>query len=306
MIKYLIVFLINFCFLFSVKAENLPDWYKDTENTKLYIYGLGKGNNLEKAIKVALNNIKENFLKKSENSKIDINLLNFSNYEIEKQENINNINYILLVIRRNELLGLQLQQLNEIVLNIENLYNFLDKKNDLVKLTKFEEIQKFINEMNNKIEIIKLIDNKFNDNKYNLLRKRIENKYINLLNNMDIKIEIEQKRAKSLLKYIIYNIRKNNFIKINDKSNNTLRLSYKIKMLNVENNYNVNILFYTKIFDKDGNLMNYNSFNYSFSSNNSFTDAIETIMENFKEDLKSGKIKIIDFAIKNKYNHLLM
>ncbi len=300
MIKYFIIFIINFCFLFNLKAEILPDWYKDTKNTKLYIYGLGKGENLDNAIKAALDNVKEKFLKKNEDYKININLLNFSNYEIEKKEKIDDIYYILLTIRRSELYNLQLQQLNEIVLDIENLYNFLDKKNDFVKFTKFEEILKLVNEMNNKIEIIKLIDNKFNYNRYNLLYKKVENKYINLLNNLDIKIEIEQKRIKPLLKFVMHNIRKNNFVRINDKSKNTLRLYYKIKMLNVENNYNVDILFYVKILDKDDNLVNYNSFNYSFSSTNSFADAIDAIINEFKKDLKSGKIKIIDFALKNK------
>lgn len=293
---FFIVFFINLCFTtFNLKAEILPNWYKSVENTKLYIYGFGYGNNLAESVKDALENIKKNLLKNYEGSDLDINLINFSNYDIEKQEKIGDKIYISLVLRRNELYSLQLQQLNELFLNINNLYEFLDKKNNFVKFVKFKEILNLANEMKEKIKIIKLID-RFDDSKYSRLCKKLEQEYVNLTNNLDVRIEIDRKKIGFLLDSVIKNVEKNSPVKVDKNSKNVLNLTYKAKMIKVDDNYVVNVLFCAKILDKNGDLISYDSFEYGADSGVSFDDAVVKAVENFGNDLDGGVVEVVNIG----------
>lgn len=300
--KASIVLLFFTYIFFNTKAiaSNNLEWYNNKiENSKLYIYGVGNGMNLDDATKSALNDIKQDFIKnkaklennETNNKTVNMNYLNFSNYEIEKSKKYKNIYYILINIKRNELYNLQLDNLIDINNNIEKQYNFLKDKNDFVKINKFKEILKLIEEAKNKILIIKMIDS-FDKSKYIKFYNKIENEYNNLLKHININVIIEKDNLLPL-EETIYNNIINNGIKINKKSKNTLYISYITKKLFINNAYNYNILIYCKILDYNNKLMYYNSFNYTYTSNISFKDAKNKILETFENDLKT--IKVINY-----------
>lgn len=311
MFSRFIIFFIFFLSLTRANAISLPSWYEEgRNNNRLYIYSTGSGLTVEKAVESAFHNIKNEFMIKNDNEKdiyeitkdnavaddysksgLNINLLNFSNYKLEKMEQIDGYYYVLINIKRNELFNLQRQQLDEIVMTLNKLYLSLSKKNDFAKINKFSYIYGLINEIRDKVKIIKLIGN-FNGTRYLELCKKIEKEYKKVLENLDIKIFFEKQDLVPLLNAISNNVARNNYIKVNDRSKNILYISYTTEKIKVNNYYNIDMLFYMKVVDKNNNLVNYNSFNYKSTSTEGFDGAIYSAIEHFKNDLYENKISI--------------
>lgn len=295
----LLIFNINFLF-----AKNkIPEWYYDKpEDVKLYIYSVSKGKNLQTAINDALNNIYLNVYNKINNTNIvndddvsnrKINI-NFSNYVIEKNVNVNNVSYVLINLKRNELFEKQLNDINFIDTDITNKYSAIIKENIFIKIHKLNEILSLIDNVNEKIQIIKTIDN-FNDTKLQKKYSNIKKDFDNIFNNISVSIELPE----DLLN--LYDILKENLainnISINKNSLNNLTIKQKTITEKIHNTFVVKTIFVCELKNKN-NLILYKTFDYTYTTKNESDIIINKNITSFINDLKNNKIDIINIITK--------
>lgn len=262
---------------YNVKAEE-PTWYTDKpDNTKLYLYSSGIGNDISEAILDALNGI----IVLDDNYSNNIHI-NFTNYTIENSSKYNNKQYVLIAVKRNELFNLQIDNLKIINDIIENKYKNLSN-NDFKNKKEIKDIISLIEEAKEKILIIKTIDN-FNDSKiikkYNNILKKLND--IKLTLNIDIK-----NQELDILRDDLDNIILDYGIKNTKKSKNILVVDMEVKKNKIHNSFIVNNRIKMSILDENNKIIKYNYRNYETISDVSYLAAYETNMFEIKNNLKN-------------------
>jgi hypothetical protein len=285
-------------FSFGLSAGNKYDWYYDKlRDNELYLYGVGNSDiDIEYAVKKAMDNIVRGvFENSSEILNIDYESFrksfNFPSYNIENNAKSDGVWYVLISVKRNELFELQLNNLDEIDKNITKSYNFLKNKNEFVKIKNVDKLLKLIKKAEDKIEVIWTI-NEFNETKYTDRYKRIIKEYKELSKNLNINIKVENTEIKDSKSEIEYYFNKKN-IKVKEKSNNTLYVSYVNRKLPSNNSFDNNIFLTVKFMDKDNNMLYYNSYVYDTKINNisnNINDKIILLLDNFFGDINSLKV----------------
>lgn len=262
----------------------IPDWYNEpTKDTDIHFYGTGSGLSINEAIAVALHNISNRLTSNNNNLRV-----NFPNYELEKVEKDGKHFYIILSVAKAELFNKQIKDLEDINRRIKDNINFIEDKNDFVKLIKLIEIENIITEAKNKIKTANLID-KFNDKEYIKYYNTIIEGKNKLLNNFKVEIVFLNDSIANLKEDISTFLRKNN-IEITNKSNNILYVSTITKNELINGEFFVTVIFQLKLVC-DGKLANYSSYNYSSHSIVDFNEAMKNCINKFKKDIINDRIK---------------
>ncbi len=271
--------------VFSTKVfAVIPDWYNEpTKDTDIHFYGTGSGLSINEAIAVALHNISNRLTSNNNNLRV-----NFPNYELEKVEKDGKYFYIILNVAKAELFSQQIKDLEDINKRIKDNIDFLEDKNNFIKITKFVEIDNIIVEAKNKLKTIKLID-KFDDREYNKFYDSIEKERNKLLKNFKIKIVFLDETIIDITNSI-FALLENNNIEITNESDNILYISTVTKKEQINGKFFMTVIFQFKLVC-NSKLANYSSYNYSSHSIVDFNEAMKNSINKFKKDIINDRIK---------------
>ena len=278
MFKILVLFflLLNY----KIQARE-PIWYKTKpENTKLYLYSSGVGNDMNEAILDALNGI----IILDDNYSDNIHI-NFTNYTIEDSIIDDNKQYVLIAVKRNELFNLQIDNLKILNEAINNKYkNILDS--DFKDKKEIQEVIDLIGEAKTKIKVIKTIntfDSRKIDKKYNEILKNLDN--------IDLSLNIDNKTLLSFNEEL-ENILLDNNIKFNKRSNNVLTLDMDVKKKKIHNSFIVHNKVMIYIIN-NGKVVKYNYKDYESISNVDFKIAYKSNILKIKKDLNNLFVELL-------------
>jgi len=285
------------------KELSYPLLYTTPQNSDdTYLYGVGEGENLEYATKDALIDIssklsitissnskiyKESIVKYREyikkeisqniNSKIEE--LTFLNYKIEKSEKIKFNSFIVLVkVEKKKVIETLKNDTLLVITKFNNLEKISKNIDPLNKYIKYKKILEEFYFISNKIEILKNLDNTYDEkeilNTINKIINTIEKAKTNIsftlknkTNNTTVVDKIKEEITKN--GFQIYNTKEATYnIDINNRENK--KLSYEIYLL--ENNITVDIYFNKQIISSK-------IFTSKGASSNSFDDALYNSIE---------------------------
>ncbi|MDR1498886.1 MAG: hypothetical protein LBS34_01175 [Rickettsiales bacterium] len=280
-----------FVLVSAAKAESLPSWYiNKPDDSKLYYYGTGTDEkSVENAAIFALGNILRDIYEKNRDRlNIDFetfkNSINFPKYNIESAEKIGDLFYVIITIRKNELFNLQLSNLEETHRDILKKFGELKGKNKFVVVSNLEKILKLVSSAENKMAIIGVLG-KFTETKYQNTYEKVRNKYDDILQNLDLRIVMEQPELEQLRKTLA-NYIENRGIKVDNGAKNTLFVSFRNKKLFLYNIFSVNILVSFRIMDDNDKLLYYESIESEAQSTEGYANATNMALNNVKNMCK--------------------
>ncbi len=145
----LFYFILIVCFIYPVfSSENKDCWYnKKIENNKIFLYEKGSGNTKEDAINDALNKFYETFIEQNDLYEINFDYIfynkeyirnlyselenNINLYSVENIDYYDNTYYVLLSLKRKEIIDYYTKELDYINGKINSLYDTLKNSNIL-------------------------------------------------------------------------------------------------------------------------------------------------------------------------------
>ena len=288
-------------FLFFIKFTYsqilAPEWFlEEKKSNKLYFFVRAIGETKKEAVYNAEKNIimqlnqeyKDSFFKDNKHN-TDI-LIPTSN--IEKEEKFKGKYYILMSIQKNDLFIHEFNIFNDLNNTINQKYEFINDKNIFTKLEVFKDLEELINKAKHKIIILKNIDKDFQGEIFLKSYEEILDDFESFKNDINIKIEFVNANqafmgeiGEILNKYIS----KIKFFKIDEKSNNILKIETVLKEEKFYTKFVVNLNIFFKL-EFQGNIVKYDSVNIQRSSKKSFKLAKEKLkqdleMEIFKKNI---------------------
>lgn len=232
----------------------MPSWYINApSNNNLYLYGEGEGSTLQEAKDNALNsmasrlvvsvgstiqtitNLSHNSNKKdiynkniSQNLKIDVQKIKFTNATVLRSQKIDNNFYILMEVDREELFNNKKKEFDIADNELVKTYNSLENYGKLEQINILENIYPKIDKAKKQTVILNAINNSFDVKPY--ITKY--NKYINTIsdikNNLTIQV-ITNKKDNYFADNLIDLLNQNNY-KVNyNKSDVKIKIDSKIK-----------------------------------------------------------------------------
>lgn len=267
--------LLFFIIIFNNSLAREPDWYREKPgDDKLYIYSTGCGDDISEAITNALNNIVDI----NENYSDNIHI-NFSNYTIKRSERIDNMEYILIRVKRNELFNLQIDNLKIINDAIEKKFANLPT-NSFKKISEIRDIEELINLAQRKIEIIKQI-NEFSGRKFTKRYKQILKELDK--NILYLAINIDNSELLPLNDRISEILEKHNII-VDEKSENILVVKIENNKQKLHNSFLVNTKI-TLSIEENGDIVKYAYKNYTSEGSGGFDAAFRNNLKSIEKDL---------------------
>jgi hypothetical protein len=268
--------------LYGVAGAVLPEWRISKPNdNNLYIYESGEGKTKDEAIADAIDNLSKRISLETGGWGVDTrDIISFPPYFPEQSIKNDDTHYVLLSFNKKEFFQLQIKNLQDDEKFLLNQLKILEKKNDLLKLRGYEDINEIITDIKLRIQTIKFFEN-FDDSKYKKLFEKIDNDYQRLLKHLNISIIIEDKRLEGLYDDIKrYFDRKGAMVK--NKSNNTFVVETDMESDYLYGNYLIsgNVKFLLKSQNK---IVLYSSVSVQCDSVVGYGDCFEKIALQLKE-----------------------
>lgn len=287
----LFYFILIVCFIYPVYSEeNGSFWYnKKVENNKIFLYEKGSGNTKEDAINDALNKFYETFIEQNDLYEINFDFVfynkeyirnlyselenNINLYSVETIDYYDNTYYVLLSLKRKEIVDYYAKELNYINDKINLLYDALKNSNVLTGYSLKNVLQVYLNNAK-KLTIILYNLDKINTKKYWDEYEKIEKYINNHIYSVDLKSNNNNKFA--YVENNIKNILEKENVKINNYSNDMLLVNIINNRKKIDNYYVVDfgISLYLK---HNGRNINYKYINFVEKSDKNYNEIYEKI-----------------------------
>lgn len=304
-----------FCVLFilflifnAYSAENNNYWYNNKiENTKIFLYEKGVGNSKDEAINDALNKIYRTFMAYNDLYEINFDYIFYNNeyahnlynelnndidlYTIEKIDYYNNKYYVLLSIKRKELVDYYTKELDYVNAKIELFFDKLKNDNIIANFSIKNLLKIYLNNAK-KLTIILYNLDKINTKKYWNEYEKIE-KYMNYhIYSVDLKSNNNDKFL--FVENNIKDILLSENVKIDNYSDNMLLVNIINNRKKIGNYYTVDfgISLYLK---HNGRNINYKYINFIEKSDKNYNEVYETLKCKINEFFEKNNTLILLF-----------
>lgn len=293
----------------AIAKKEYPSWYiNPTKNSYLYLYGVGKGYDIDEASKNALIDLssklsisissEQTSLKKSyfkyreyvekefqETISSKTETLNFPNYEVDKTEKMSYKELIVSVkVEREKLVNLLKSEINQTIKNYYSDENSIKNEDALTQYINYKNSFEKLFSKVNKVEILKNLDDDFSDKEYKTL---LDNSY-DKINYNKSKISFYINEDKQILVNKLKESLTSLGFKIAEFKNAThdIEVESIINRKNPQGFYIVDNNSSIKIYYKESLILSKNFYSKGVSSN-SYKDALNDSFEKIEfQDLK--------------------
>ncbi|MBD3841188.1 MAG: LPP20 family lipoprotein [Campylobacterales bacterium] len=301
------------------KELTLPNWYvQSPSNSELYLYGEGSGSTLEQAQQNALNNMASrlqvtvqssiqsnttsqtsfqlgsNYSKTiSQDLKIDVAKIKFSQYTIENSIQIGNNFYVLAKVNRTEFYQLKHNELLSQDHFINGKIKILENLGLMEKINLLQSLLAKLEDAKRLSVLIHILNNQFNHIPY-------VSKYDELINMIEIiqanaTMSVESNNEKGYFKDVLIDMLNQSHFNIASKSDIKLQLNPKIKY-SLYNGWHIAKVSLTLNIISENKVISSKVFSVTGRSSTSQESALESASLQFRKQLEDQTLHGIIFT----------